>query len=188
MNISTDEQLVRQYLQNNKDERALEELVRRYLPLIFGFVKRYNGNEDNVSDITQETFVKVWKNLKGFDQSKSFKTWIFTIAKHTAIDWLKRKNALPFSMLEEEQGNRGFINSLVDNSLSIFEQLSIKETSKKLAIAMAKLPAEHSTIIRFHIDNDLSFREIAKELNKPLNTVKSRYRRGLILLKKIFQG
>jgi len=184
MNISTDEQLVRQYLQN-KEEGALEELIRRYLPLIFGFVKKYNGNEDNASDITQETFVKVWKNLKSFDQSKNFKTWIFTIAKRTAIDWLKKRSALPFSMLEEEQGSRDFIDSLADKSLSILEQLLLKEISKKLAVAMAKLPAGYGNIIKYHIDKDLSFCEIAKELNEPLNTVKSRYRRGLILLKKV---
>lgn len=100
----TDQQLISQYLKN-KDNAALENLIKRYLPLIFGFVKRYTGNADNTSDIMQEVFVKVWKNLKNFDQSKSFKTWIFTIAKRTSIDWLKKKNALHFAAYQRRNLN-----------------------------------------------------------------------------------
>ena len=92
----TDEKLVQIYLKG--DGKALEELVRRYLSLIYNFSRRYNGDADNVSDIAQEVFVKVWKNLKKFDKSKNFKLWIFTIAKNTALDWLKKKNAVPFSL------------------------------------------------------------------------------------------
>src|SRR3989344_2340755 len=99
MNNFTDEKLVQMYLRGG--EKALEELVRRYLPLIYSFSRRYSGNTDNASDIVQEVFIKAWKNLKIFDQNKSFKTWIFTIAKNTALDWLKKKNAVPFSLLKE---------------------------------------------------------------------------------------
>lgn len=182
MNAYTDEQLVGQYLKN-KDEKAFEELVKRYLPLLYGFVKRYTGSSINASDITQEAFVKVWKNIKNFDQSKSFRTWIFTITKRTAIDWLRKKNALPFSVLEKEQNN--FVESLVDDSLSFFEKLLINESSKELVLVLSKLPVEYSTVIGFHINNDLSFREIALKLKEPINTIKSRYRRGLIMIKKI---
>ncbi|OGN01713.1 MAG: hypothetical protein A3I26_01675 [Candidatus Yanofskybacteria bacterium RIFCSPLOWO2_02_FULL_43_10] len=56
-----DEELVRQY-KTTKDERVLEVLIKRYLQQIYGFARNYTGNEDNASDITQEVFVKVWKN------------------------------------------------------------------------------------------------------------------------------
>ncbi len=182
MNFHTDEQLVGLYLKD-QDGLVFEELVKRYLPLLFSFTKRYTGNDNNASDITQETFVKVWKNIKSFDQSKSFKTWIFTIAKRTAIDWLRKKNELPFSSLEKEQNN--FVDSLADESMSFFEKLLLQEKSKELVFAVSELPKEYSTVIGFHLNNDLSFSEIALKLKEPLNTVKSRYRRGLILLKKI---
>ncbi len=87
MNTFTDEQLAAKYLKKH-EEQALEDLIKRYLPIIYGYVRNYTGSEDNASDITQEVFVKVWKNIRKFNQSKSFKTWIFTIAKRTAIDWL----------------------------------------------------------------------------------------------------
>jgi RNA polymerase sigma-70 factor, ECF subfamily len=180
MNSLADEQLVNQYLVN-KDEQFLEELVKRYLPLIFGFVKRYTGNEDNASDITQEVFVKVWKNIKSFDQIKSFKTWIFTIAKRTAIDELRKQKAIPFSVLQEE----GFENSIADESPSILDQIFSQQQLKELVLALAKLPVNYNSVINLRADDDLSFREIAVKLEEPLNTIKSRYRRGLALLKEL---
>ena len=178
MSNQTDEKLVQQYLKY-KDEKSLEELVRRYLPLIFGFVKRYTGNEDMASDVAQEVFVKIWKNLKSFDQTKSFKTWIFTIAKRTAIDELRKKNALPLSVLEEN----GL--TIIDESPSIVDQVAFIQQSKELATALAKLPASYNSVINLYTDEGLNFREISAKLNEPLNTVKSRYRRGLALLKKL---
>ena len=179
-----DEKLVEQYIKDN-NEHALETLVKRYLPIIYGFIRNYTGNRDNAADITQEVFVKVWKNIKKFDSSKSFKTWIFTIAKHTAIDWLKKKNALPFSMLDDADAEKSFADSLTDKSPSILEKLSLKESSRELKMAIEQLPFGYSSVINLHINQEFSFREIAMILKEPLNTVKSRYRRGLIFLKKL---
>lgn len=184
MGIFTDEQLVGQYLKN-KDDLALEELIRWYLPLIFGFVKRYTGNQDNASDITQETFVKVWKNIKSFDQSKNFRTWIFTIAKRTAIDELKKKKALPLSVIDKEGS---ILESLADESPSILARLSLEDDSQELVFAMAKLPPNYSSVIRLYHYQELNFREISETLKKPLNTVKSRYRRGISLLRQLLKS
>jgi len=183
MNRLSDEQLVKRYLKN-KDEKALEDLIKRYLPLIYGFVRRYTGDEDNASDITQEVFVKAWRNLKRFDRSKSFRTWIFTIAKRTVIDWLRKKRVVPFSAFETEEGN-AFLESLADKSPSLIEQLSIKENSKALAFALAQMPPHYNSVIRLRLDDNLSFREIAGRVKEPVNTVKSRYHRGAALLKDI---
>lgn len=179
MSTFTDEQLVRKYLK--RDEEALEELVKRYLPLIFSFVKRYTGNQDNASDITQEVFVKVWKNINSFDQSKFFRTWIFTIAKRTAIDELRKQKAIPFSVLQKE----GFEDFIVDESPSILDQIFLQQQSKELALALNKLPTNYNSVIKLYTNDGLNFREIASKLKEPLNTVKSRYRRGLALLKEL---
>jgi RNA polymerase sigma factor (sigma-70 family) len=204
MSCLTDEQLIARYLKNN-DEQALEDLIRRYLPLIFTFVCNYIGDRENAADVTQEVFVKTWKNLKKFNPKKAFfRAWIFTIARRTAIDWLKKKNALPFSAIQSEIGDNNFANSLADESRtkprglaarlcfvrdespSITEQLMLRETSKKLSLALAQLPGDYSAVINLHINEDLSFREIAGRLKKPLNTVKSQYRRALAMLKSFF--
>lgn len=171
----TDEQLVKKYI-TSIDDSAFEELIKRYLPMVFNYVKRYTGNNDVASDITQETFVKAWKNIKKFDTSKNFKAWIFTIAKNTAINELKKKNAIPFS-------DNKFEHYLADNSLLVFDKLVSRQTSKDLMLAVEKLPDSYKSVINMRIKDDLKLREIADKLDESLNTVKSRYRRGLALLR-----
>jgi len=170
----TDEQLVKSYLKG--DEKALEEIVRRYLPLIYNFSRRYSGDPDNASDIAQEVFVKVWKNLKKFNTSRNFKAWLFTIAKNTALDWLKKRNTMPVSLLLEDIAD--------SEQISIFDKIEQKSLSQDLLLAIKKLPPKYSSIINLRHKDDLNFREIADFLNESINTVKSRYRRGLIILKK----
>ncbi len=178
----SDEQLVAQYLKQNKEE-ALECLIKRYLSLIYSISRKYTGDKDNASDITQEVFVKVWQNLSKFDQSKSFRNWIFAIAKNTALDWLKKKSALPFSTLESSQEDYNFSENLADETVSMADQLDLKETSKKLTFVLSQIPASYNSVIKLHVNDGLKFREIAESLKEPINTVKSRYRRGLALLK-----
>ena len=85
MKSFSDEQLIRRYLENN-DEQALEDLIRRYLPFIFSFACNYINNQDDAADVTQEVFVKAWKNLKRFNPRKAlFRAWIFTIAKRLSL-------------------------------------------------------------------------------------------------------
>lgn len=172
---TTDEQLVIKYIKS-KDESVFEELIKRYLPMVFNYVKRYTGNNDATSDVTQETFVKVWKNIKKFDTSKNFRAWIFTIAKRTAINELKKKNAVPFS-------DNKFEHYLADNSLSVFDKIALQQTSRDLMLAVEKLPNSYKSVINMRIKDDLKLREIADKLDESLNTVKSRYRRGIALLK-----
>ncbi len=180
----SDEQLVLAYFKGN--EKALEELVRRYLSLIYNFSRRYTGDPDNASDIAQEVFVKAWKNLKKFDTSKNFRAWLFTVAKHTALDWLKKKNALPFSLLEEYGEEGDFAANIADTKqASIIDQVYRKSLSQNMALAIEKLPAKYGSVINLYHNNGLNFREISSFLGESINTVKSRYRRGLISLRRL---
>ncbi len=176
----SDEKLIARYLRG--DEAALEALVKRYLPLVYGFATRYTGNPDNAADIAQETFVKVWKNIRKFDQKRSFKSWIFTIAKNTALDWLKKKKEPPFSAFETNEGENPLENiadTLVLSSIAIDQKI----LAAKMDVVIQNLPKHYHTVVTLREKEQLSFREIAKKLHAPLNTVKSRYRRALHILK-----
>ncbi len=180
----TDEQLVKNHLEG--DEKALEEIIKRYLPLIYNFSRRYAGDSDNASDIAQEVFVKVWKNLKNFDISRSFKAWIFSIAKNTALDWLKKRNAVPFSLLREYQKDGEFLNNIADSDqISAIDRAYKTSLVQNLSFAIEKLPPKYSAIIDLRHKKGFKFQEISALLSEPLNTVKSRYRRGVAMLKKL---
>jgi len=182
MKTYTDEQLIADYLEG--DEKALEALIKRYLKPIYSFVYRFAGDAQVVEDITQEIFVKVWRNLKKFDQSKRFKPWIFTIAKNTCLDWQKKKRAVPFSVLDNE-GELSFVETIKDPTLLPNELLERQDIIATLNKALENLSSKYRMVLFLRYNDHFNFREIAEVLGESINTVKSRHRRALILLKKL---
>jgi len=183
MATNPEAQLIAKYLAG--DEKSLEILIKSYLKPIYSFVYRYVRNEQEAEDITQEVFVKVWRNLKKFDQDKSFKTWIFSIAKNTSIDWLRKKKAIPFSNFENKEGKNILTEKLTDPAPlpnEILERVGIAET---LNAAMSQLIPKYRIVLSLRYNNYFTFGEIAESLGEPLHTVKSRYRRALIQLRKL---
>ena len=183
MVVNSDEQLIADYL--NGDEESLGRLVKRYLKPIYSFVYRYTGSITDAEDIAQKVFVKVWRNLKKFDQQKSFKTWIFAIAKNASINWLRKKKAVPFSNFESEEGENMLTETLADPSPLPNEIVEQKDIAQLLSSTMEKLLPKYRMILFLRYNDHFNFREIAEILEEPLNTVKSRHRRALIMLRKI---
>ena len=180
------EQLILDYIKG--DEASLEWLVNRYLKPIYSFTHRYVGNAQDAEDVTQEGFVKAWKHLERFDQSKSFKTWIFSIAKNTAIDFFKKKKAIPFSEFENEEGEKMIIETLADPFPLPHELLERAGMAQMLTAAMDKLFPKYRMVLFLRYNDHFNFREIAESLGEPINTVKSRHRRALILLRELLQN
>jgi RNA polymerase sigma-70 factor (ECF subfamily) len=183
MTNMSDEILVKKYLAG--DEKAFKVIVSRYLKPIYSFIYRYVGDGQDAEDVTQEAFVKVWRNLKKFDQQKSFKTWIFSIAKNTALDFLKKKKAIPFSEFENEEGENMMTETLVDPSPLPNELLDKDGMTHILASAMEKLSPKYRMVLFLRYNDHFNFREIAESLGEPLPTITSRHRRALIQLKKL---
>jgi len=165
MNYS-DQQLMAAYLAG--DNEALEILIKNYLKPIYNFVYRYIGNVQGAEDITQETFIKVWQNLKKFDQNKKFKTWIFQIAKNTCFDFLKKKKLI-----------------LVSDFHNFQMAVNPAPCAVEINSLLEQLPLKYRLILFLRYNDHFTFREIAETLGEPLNTIKSRHRRALIMLKKL---
>ena len=181
----SDSQLIADYLKG--DEKSLEILIWRYLKSIYRFAFRYVNNEQEAEDITQEVFVKVWRNIKKFDKQKDFKPWIFSIAKNTAVDFFKKKKAIPFSEFENKRGENILAETIGDSSPLPVELLERKDAIGTLAKAINKLVPKYRKTLLLRHNDDLTFREIAESLGESLNTVKSRHHRALIMLKKFLE-
>jgi RNA polymerase sigma-70 factor (ECF subfamily) len=177
--ILEDKELIQRYLKG--DSQALDFLIEKHLKPIYNFVYKNVGNEANAEDITQEVFIKVWKNIKKFDQTKNFKPWIFQIAKNTSIDFLRKKKSIPFSKFENEKGQNVLIENTPAKPLNLLEELSDKKT---LATAMHGLSEKEQKLINLRHTDGLSFNEIAERFKESVNTIKSRYRRSLANLRK----
>ncbi len=184
-NIS-DQILIRKYLQG--DEKSLEALILAYLKPIYSFTYRYVGNAQDAEDITQEVFVKVWRHLKRFNQNKSFKTWVFAIAKNTAIDFLKKKKTIPFSEFENEAGENMLTETLANPAPLPQELLERAGAAQILSSAIDKLSLNYRMVLFLRYNDHFNFREIAESLGESLNTVKSRHRRALIMMRKLLES
>ncbi len=180
MKSHSDRQLISNYLKG--DEKSLEVLIKRYLKPIYSFVFRFVSNIQDAEDITQEVFIKVWRNLKRFDQNGKFKTWIFTITKNTCLDWLRRKQQISFSELETDD-EKSFVEKIPDSQSLPNELLEKKDFADLLNRAIKKLSPKYKMILFLRYNDHLTFRQISEILEKPLNTVKSYHRRALILLR-----
>lgn len=190
MNQSSDKQealqLIKSYFKG--DKQALEVLVKQYLQPVYGYVCTFVGNSSDAEDITQEAFVRAWKNLKKFDQQRNFKTWIFAIAKNAALDFIKKKKSIPFSDFEDESGKNTLLDTLADSAPLPDKLLEQKDLLGLLSSAIEKLSAKYRTVLSLRYDEELNFREISESLGEPLHTVKSRHRRALLMLKELLLG
>lgn len=177
----TDEQLAAACL--NGDSDALNFLIKRYLTPIFNYALSFTKDNAAAEDLTQEIFVKVWKKIKSFNEKYKFKNWIYAIAKNTCLDYLKKNKPFNFSELDLNDDNLFF-----ENLIAQTEQPIIEEEDANLNPAIEKLPEKYKKIVNLRYYGGFKFREIAKMLKQPLNTVKSANRRALEKLKNIISA
>ena len=182
MENTKDEKLVAQFLDG--DNEAFDNLLNRYLKPIYNFIFRLTRDLPSTEDLTQEVFIKVWKNLSRFNQNKSFKVWLFSIARNTAYDFLKKKKNLPFAFFEDEEGN-SWISNIADEKILPNEILEKADLAKNIEKNLKKIPQNYQIILLMHYQDDFSLMEIAKILKKPYNTIKSQHQRALQRFKKL---
>lgn len=182
MEKNTDQELVDHYLKG--DHKSLEFLIRRHLSSVYNFVVRFTGDSSEAHDITQETFLKAWKHLKKFDQAKNFKTWIFAIARNTSLDWLRKRKAVSFSAMQNFSERKDEAFDILDESIISAEDIfDDRADAERISKIVKTLTPEQQAVIVMKINENLTFQEISEIMGEPLNTVKSRYRRALTVLK-----
>jgi RNA polymerase sigma-70 factor (ECF subfamily) len=180
----TDEQLVGDFLDGN--EQALEKIVEKYLKPIYNFTYQLTRDIGASQDITQDVFVKMWKNLDSFDGGKKFSTWLYTIAKNTAYDYLKKKKTLPFAAFENAAGIN-VLENIEDETILYSEALLQKmDDAKEAQFFLDALSPELQIIFSLHHKQGFSLVEIAGILGSPINTIKSKYRRTLMSLRNLY--
>lgn len=185
MDNQTDDELIE--LAKNKDDRAFQELMRRYVAPVFRFARQYAGNKEDAEDITQDSFFKAWKNLGRFKAGKALKPWLYTIVRNTALDYIKRRRTMAFSEFDDAEHDQTFAEGLPDTGplpTQVFEQF---ESAAELESIMGALHPDHRMMIVMHYHEELTFEEIAVVMDRPMNTVKSWHRRALLKLKTLLR-
>lgn len=173
------------------DERAYETLVLQYQQPVYNLVYRLMDEPDDASDIVQEVFLKVFRNIASFRGQSSLKTWLYRIAVNEAHNhrrWFNRHKRKETGLENEEENSRSYQDTLHDPGRSPFELALNHETRVLIEDALAQVNPNFRAAVVLRDIEDLSYEEIAEVLQLSLGTVKSRILRGREALRRQLLG
>lgn len=165
--MSRDLELIR--LARSGDRTAFGEIVRTYQRRVFIVAARIVGERADAEDIVQDTFVRAWKSLDGFDDTRPLGPWLCTIAANRAKTHLQSRKRRATEELTEH---------VVAPGLRPDEEVRQSLTRSKVMQAMQELSEEQRAVLTLRVLEDLSYEEISAALGIPLGTVMSRLSRA----------
>lgn len=156
--------------------RAFEQLLARYERPVYSYISRLVREARDAEDLTQETFLKVYRAFRTYNPEKRFSTWLFTIATRTVYDWLRKKRRAPHPVaLDEEEGSVETLEPSVPYNL-IEDLLDLER-------ALDHLKPIQKTVLLLFYREDFTYEEIAAALKMPTNTVKTHLHRAKCALR-----
>jgi RNA polymerase sigma-70 factor (ECF subfamily) len=170
---------------------AYETLINRYQQPVYSLIYRLMNDPIDTSDVVQEVFLKVFRNIGAFRGQSSLKTWIYRIAVNEAHNhrrWFSRHRRQEVGLEAQEEGALCYRDSLSDRGRSPFELASGQETMSLIEEALSGLKPVFRTAVVLRDVEDLSYEEIAHILQVSLGTVKSRILRGRETLRRTLAG
>lgn len=152
------------------DHAEFEELYWRYAAKIYQFVRYRTNNNTDAQDLVSDIFTKVLSKLDTYDPQQSFSTWLFTIARHSVIDfWRTQRATIDLDIIGE------VVAAVESPAHKIDTDLAIEQV-------MSKLSAEETILVTLRFVDDLSYKEIAKITGKSEVALRSTFHR----LKQVF--
>ncbi len=162
----------------NGSEGFFGELVDRHTNLVYRIARSITGSHEEAEDIVQETFLRAFKSIEKFDESKStFKTWLLTIARNQSINIVssfRRKTFKFFSDRDEDDPELEFSsNPLSQETQDAETQLSIKQQFHAMEKALKKLPERQRSALLLKSQESMSYEEIAVVMDISVSSVES---------------
>jgi RNA polymerase sigma factor (sigma-70 family) len=174
------------------DRKAFASLYAQTSAHLFAVILRINRDQAQAEDLLQEVFVNVWRSAGGFDSAQSQPmTWLTSIARNRAIDSLRRLQTQPqFKQgpADPADDNASPVDEVPDEGPGPLELLSQAADARALHHCMKDLSAPQRQSLAFAFYDGLSHAEVADKMDKPLGTIKSLVRRGLLSLKNCLQA
>ncbi|MEI6864781.1 sigma-70 family RNA polymerase sigma factor [Flavicella sp.] len=165
----------------NGDQAAYKALLNHFWNDIYRFQLAKTRNENEAEDITIQTFSKAFDKLDLYNESYNFKTWILSISRNLQIDEYRKNKTSTISLSNDLDNSY----DLTDETPSPEDQLIIEQNLAQLLMYIKQLKPDYQKIINLRYFQELSYKEISKELNEPLNNVKVRLLRAKKLLSEI---
>jgi len=177
-------------------EEAFGLLIAQYSHPLYSLIARSLQDPSDAADITQEVFLKVFRNIKSFNGDASLRTWLYRIALHEASNqrrwWSRHKRQeltidSPLGAAESDEGDQALClgATLADQNDSPYQQAESAELKARVENSLRQLPEVFRTVVILREIEGFSYDEIAEVVSVPVGTVKSRLTRGRAALKEI---
>ncbi len=171
----TDEQLIEKVRSKNKELYVY--IVERYQNKLMKYVTYLIHDEQKAADIVQETFIKAYINLNGFNVKRKFSSWIYRIAHNQAMNLVKKyKKEVSMDVSFDIKSN-----------LDIEEEFSKKEIIERAEKCLSQMPIMYSEPLVLYYLDEKSYEEISDILRIPMGTVATRINRAKFIMKSICQ-
>ncbi len=172
-----------------QDADAFEQLLLAHQKSVYNLCFRMLGNEQDALDLSQETFLRVWKSIGQYQFDAAFSTWLYRITTNLCIDFLRRKKRRQEQplVLTDDEGEQQEL-SVPDPQPLPEEQLLQKDRRQAVAQAMQTLPPDYRAILELRVVRQLSYEQIGDILSLPAGTVKSRLSRARMALKNLLKA
>lgn len=155
------------------DTKAFSVLVDRYKHMVYTLALRMVRNKEEAEEVSQDTFLNVYKNLSKFKADSKFSTWVYKIAYNRSLDYIKKQSRYIETTVIDTYTERNLQS--IENTLGKLETNERNETIKS---ALQELPGDDSVLITLHYYEELSLDEISKILDTSANTIKVRLYRS----------
>ena len=170
------------------NQAAFIVLYTRYHSGVRNHISHYISQKEDIEDICLESFQKAFSQISSYNPEYKFSTWLYRIARNTAFDHINKKdrekNNMPTTSISEKIAEMNEIPALMQTPE---ESIIIQQEYDKWLTNIEKLKDEYRLIAKMNLIDNFGYKEIADELDMPLNTVKTRIRRAKSLLLKMME-
>jgi RNA polymerase sigma-70 factor (ECF subfamily) len=165
------------------EQKAYADLMQRYKDSIYFMALKMVNNKEDAMDLTIETFAKAFEKLDKYQPDFAFSTWLFRVATNNCIDFIRKKklNTQSIHGLTDDDGDDRELQIKTDD-LNPEESSIKKQQTQELKVLIETLPMRYRKLITLRYFDELSYEEIAVELELPLGTVKAQLFRARYLL------
>ena len=166
------------------DDKAFARLLQRYKRPVYHTILKMVRNIDDAEDLTIESFAKAFKNLHKFKKDFTFSTWLFRIATNNTIDFIRKKklNTLSIENTFTDDDGQSVSIDVEDENLDPQEETIKAQKAELMQLFVDKLPSKYQKLVRLRYFHELSYEEIAVEIDAPLGTVKAQLHRARELM------
>ena len=164
---------------------AFSMLLDRFWNDVYGFQLKRTQNENDAEDISIQTFSKAFDKINTYDESYGFKTWLITISKNIHIDLVRKRKR---DILGTDGSSNEAVKKVLDDAPTAEDRLITEQNLATLLQYIKKLKPHYQEVINLRYFQELSYADIAEQLNEPVNNVKVKLLRAKKLLAEVIKN